>query len=231
MNRIKVLTVKFKNEIRQSEIAKFRGAVVAMLQNNNMLFHNHTEDNKLRYAYPLIQYKRIGGKAAIVCVGEGTEAIGEFFASPLNPLHGGLSPLHIGDHDIVLELDIVKAGQILVQVWESDFVYQMRKWLPLNQENYVEFQTVEDLKSRCEFLERILVGNILSFAKGLGIHFDKEVKASIISFEEKGEFRFKMINFAAFDVKFKSNVTIPNFVGLGKGVSHGFGTVVKIVVN
>jgi hypothetical protein len=87
-----------------------------------------------------------------------------------------------------------------------------------------------------EFLEKFddvfkdVVGNILSFAKGLGLHFDKEVKVSILNFEERGEIQLKMINFASFDVKFKSNVSIPNFVGLGKGVSHGFGTVVKLEV-
>ncbi|MDR1783619.1 MAG: hypothetical protein LBR13_05100, partial [Dysgonamonadaceae bacterium] len=58
MNKISILTVRFNNEITQHEIQKFRGAVVAMLQNNNVLFHNHTDDG-FRYAYPLIQYKRI----------------------------------------------------------------------------------------------------------------------------------------------------------------------------
>ncbi|MDR1738786.1 MAG: hypothetical protein LBR66_08245, partial [Candidatus Symbiothrix sp.] len=180
MNRISILTVRFNNEIMQHEIPKFRGAVVAMLQSNNVLFHNHTDDG-FRYAYPLIQYKRINGRAAIVCVGEGTEAIGEFFASPLNPPQGGLPCLQIGNREFSLELDSVKAEQMLVQVWESStlnpadaglpFCYQLRKWLPLNQENHHRFSEIEDLKSRCEFLEKILVGNILSFAKGLGIHF------------------------------------------------------------
>ncbi|MDR1743570.1 MAG: hypothetical protein LBR48_07105, partial [Dysgonamonadaceae bacterium] len=207
MKKISVLHIQFKNEISFHEIPKFRGAVVAMLQSNNVLFHNHTDDG-FRYAYPLIQYKRINGQAAIVCVGEGTEAIGEFFTS-VGALRA--TPLRIGNREFSLELDSVKAEQMLVQVWESSplnpadaglpFCYQLRKWLPLNQENHHRFSEIEDLKSRCEFLEKILVGNILSFAKGLGIHFDKEVKVSILNFEERGEIRLKMINFASFDVK------------------------------
>ncbi|MDR1779607.1 MAG: hypothetical protein LBR50_02615, partial [Tannerella sp.] len=227
-NRIPVLLVRFANEISFNDVAKFRGAVVTVLASGNVLFHNHTDDG-FRYAYPLIQYKRINGRAAIVCVGEGTESIGEFFSNTN-------TSMRIGDREIELTLDSVKADRTLVQVWESSplnpadaglpFCYQLRKWLPLNQENHHRFSEIEDLKSRCEFLEKILVGNILSFAKGLGIHFDKEVKVSILNFEERGEIRLKMINFASFDVKFKSNVSIPNFVGLGKGVSHGFGTCV-----
>jgi hypothetical protein len=104
----------------------------------------------------------------------------------------------------------------------------LRKWLPFNQENYEKFQQIEDLKGKCEFLENILTGNILSFAKGIGIHFDKEVKTSITNMEETGKMKYKNINFVAFDVLFKSNVSVPNYVGLGKGVSHGFGMTVRV---
>jgi hypothetical protein len=213
-----LLVIIFNNPIKQNEISKFRGAVINMLTSNNLLFHNHTNDG-FRYSYPLIQYKRINGKAAIVCIEEGTESIGAFFSSAKNNLK-------LGDKEMTIELESVKANKILVQVWESKFTYQLRKYLPLNQENYAKFLQIEDLKGRCEFLEKIIVGNILSFAKGINVHFDKEVKIDILNFEEKGAIKYKNINFAAFDVMFKSNVSLPNYIGLGKGVSHGFGTVV-----
>ena len=31
----------------------------------------------------------------------------------------------------------------------------------------------------------------------------------------------------AFDIEFMSNVTVPDFIGLGKGVSLGFGTICR----
>jgi hypothetical protein len=215
-----LLIVIFDNLIKQNEISKFRGAVINMLTSNNLLFHNHTDDG-FRYSYPLIQYKRINGKAAIVCIEEGTESIGAFFSSLREPVN-------IGNQKVVLELNTVKANKLLVQVWNSEFVYSLRKWLPFNQENFEKFQQIEDLKGKCEFLEKILTGNILSFAKGIGIYFDKEVSIKILNFEEKGVMKYKNIHFAAFDVKFKSNVSLPNYIGLGKGVSHGFGTVVQM---
>jgi hypothetical protein len=49
--------------------------------------------------------------------------------------------------------------------------------------------------------------------------------------EATGMMKYKGISFAAFDVLFKTNVSLPNYTGLGKGVSHGFGTVVRMYNN
>jgi hypothetical protein len=56
MDKIKTLTIIFNNEISQQQIPLFRGAIIDTMDNANILFHNHDEDN-LRYSYPLIQYK------------------------------------------------------------------------------------------------------------------------------------------------------------------------------
>ena len=80
MSQIQTLILQFANELSQNDIPKFRGAVIASLEEKNILYHNHI-DNKFRYAYPLIQYKRIHQKAAIVCIGDGVKAIHELFAS------------------------------------------------------------------------------------------------------------------------------------------------------
>ncbi|MDR1517093.1 MAG: hypothetical protein LBS52_03170, partial [Dysgonamonadaceae bacterium] len=71
-NKLSVLVIIFANQLRHGEISSFRGAVVNLLKDKNILFHNHREEGGLRYSYPLIQYKRIHGKASIVCIAEGT---------------------------------------------------------------------------------------------------------------------------------------------------------------
>ena len=54
---IRTLTVIFDTEIRYKEIPLFRGAVInSMGDKANLLYHNHTGDDTLRYYYPLIQY-------------------------------------------------------------------------------------------------------------------------------------------------------------------------------
>jgi hypothetical protein len=82
MTKIKTLTIQFNTPLKRRELPLFRGAIIAAISTGNILFHNHNEGSTLRYAYPLIQYKRIGGKAAIVCIEEGVEAIGELLTIP-----------------------------------------------------------------------------------------------------------------------------------------------------
>ena len=55
MGNIRILTLKFRNQLQPDEIKWFRGAIIHASDKGNVLFHNHTEEN-YRYAYPLIQY-------------------------------------------------------------------------------------------------------------------------------------------------------------------------------
>ena len=219
-NAVKTLIIFFDNNITLNEIPLFRGAIIASVPNNNELFHNHLDDNKYRYAYPLIQYKRISGKAAIVCIGDGTEAIGEFFGA-------GNFDVQLGNRPVTLEVEHIKANKTLVQVWDTMFAYHLRKWLPLNEENYARYIAIESIAERYAFLERTLTGNILSFAKSMGIYFDNQVECKITSANEPRLMRYKGVKMMSFDVEFKSNVSLPDYIGLGKGVSLGCGMVVR----
>lgn len=215
--------IRFRNELHRNDIPLFRGAIIHMLQNNNILFHNHAE-NGLRYAYPLIQYKRLNNKAAIVCMEEGTETIGEFFSC-------FSKVLRIGDSEIQLELDNIKAEQVLVQVWRSDFIYSIRRWIPFNSENHERYSKMTSLREQLELMEKILIGNVLSFAKGIGVQLQQQLSCSIVSMESKGLITFKHVRFETFDILFKINISLPDYIGLGKGVSHGFGTIVRMNTN
>jgi hypothetical protein len=221
MERIKVLTVRFVNEIMREEVPLFRGAIVNAMEDANLLFHNHEEDGRLRYAYPLIQYKRINQKAAIVCLGEGTEAIGQFFSS-CN------FDLKLGERLVKLEVETVNAHQHLVQIWDSEFTYHIRRWLPLNQDNYAAYCKEESLAAKYALLERLLTANILSFAKGLGIRFEKHVVCRITAIDDPHTVMYKGVKLISFDAEFKTNVSLPDYVGLGKGVSLGCGTTVRM---
>lgn len=222
-NRIKVLKIVFGQEISLNETPLFRGAVIDSLEKKDVLFHNR-DGSGLRYSYPLIQYKRVGGKAAIMCVGDGTEAIGEFFAS-------ANFDVSIGEREVSLKVDSVDARQVLVQVWDSLFTYRIRKWLPLNKENYDRFVGMDGLAEKYALLEQLMTGNILSFAKGIGIHFDERVECKITEVSVPMPKYYKGVRFMGFDAVFKTNVSLPDYIGLGKGVSVGNGMVKRMESN
>ena len=221
MKRTKILIVRFVNEIAREELPLFRGAVLNSIEHSDVLFHNHQEEGGLRYSYPLIQYKRINQRAAIVCLEEGTDVIGQFF-SACN------FDVCLGDRQLTLEVESVKAEQHLVQIWDGEFAYHIRRWLPLNQDNYETYCQEESLAERCALLERLLTANILSFAKGVGMHFDEQVVAKITQLDEPRTQYYKGVRLLSFDAEFKTNVSLPDYIGLGKGVSLGMGTITNM---
>jgi hypothetical protein len=221
MQKTRVLTIRYDNKLSQKEIPLFRGAVIDTMDGTaNILYHNHNGD-ALVYHYPLVQYKRINQCAAIVAIDAGADALGQFLSS-------GVTHLHIGEREDEFKVADIKASNCLVQVWDGEFEYHLRKWLPFNSENYLEYKSIEELSSKVQFMEKILVGNILSFAKGVGVSLESNVTCKIKSMDNPRLVIYKGVKMMSFDIVFKTNVTIPNFIGIGKGVSLGFGMVTKI---
>ena len=214
MIKLSQLIVRFKNQINQSEIPLFAEKIVRrIIKSGNV--------SNYPYYYPMIQCKRINGRAAIICIGEGTESIGNFFASA-----GGQA--NIGDKETPMEIDTVKAEKTTVQAWDNDFIYTIRKYLPLSPENNMRYQEISDKNIRMDFLNKIIRRHLLFFAKSIGIHFDREVTCKVTELEEKANVKYKNHTFASFDLRFRTNVSLPNYIGLGIGVNHGFGIVARI---
>lgn len=222
MDGTKLMLIRFKNEIAGNSLEQFRGAVVNELNDKDVLFHNHLpDDGGYRYSYPLIQYKRINRRAAILCIGPGTDTIGKFFFdSDLE--------LRIGDKVEKFEVDNIRAYRSLIQIWDYKFSYRIRRWLALNQENYETYSKFESIAEKSAFLEKILTGNVLSLAKGLNIFFDKQAECKITGLSEPFVVRYKGTKLTSFDAEFISNVSIPDYAGLGKGVSIGYGVTTRV---
>jgi hypothetical protein len=219
---INVFLIKFKNEIAFTEIPLLRGAVLDLLGSDaELLFHNHTSDTTFRYSYPLIQYKRIRKKAAIFCIGEGVETIGKL-------LNAQDYEISLGNRSLRLDIENISPKRNIVQTWDSTFHYYLTNWLALNSTNYQEYMAMDDLSDRIDLLERILVGNLLSFAKGVGIEIEQQIICKLISFEEPRLVKVKGVKVMSFNCEFKTNMSLPDYMGIGKHASIGYGTVVKI---
>lgn len=216
---IRTLTILTDAEINQKEVPLFRGAVLNSLgEKANLLFHNHLDDVKFRYSYPLIQYKRLGGKAAIVCVEEGADLIGQFLTETIDTLK-------IGEREIEWSTRRMQPARLLIQTWEDTFKYHISRWLPLNSKNYHLYQNTEGLVEKIALLENILKGNLLSMLKGLDIYIDQELIVKITQVSDPYILYNKGIGMTAFNADFNCNLTIPDNVGVGKNASIGYGVV------
>lgn len=156
-----------------------------------------------------------------MCIGDGTNAIGDFFSN-------FKSNVKIGEKSVELTIDNVKAAQTTIRTWDTMFTYKVTKWLPLNSRNFEKYKTLDGLIKKTEMLEKIFIGNILSFAKGVGIHINSKILCNIIWFEELHSLEYKGTHMTAFNVILKSNISIPDFISLGKGASLGFGSITRL---
>jgi len=220
MNKIRVLDIEFENEIQPWEVPAFRGAIIESAGRKNILFHNHKQD-KFVYSYPLIQYKRIGKKPHLVCVEDGVDEIHKFFE---NMQEG----VFLNDRPYVLKIGNLNLNTFTLQVWDKAFYYRIADWSPLNQENFVKYNTIGSEEEKMVFLNRILTGNILSFAKGVGWTVDKPIISKVERIDKTKNLRIKGVPRVVFNVSFKSNVFLPNGIGLGKNVALGYGVVKEI---
>lgn len=219
--QIKTFRLNFSTPISFNEIPYLRGSIIKVTGYKEILFHNHDQGDTFRYDYPLIQYKRINGNAAIIFIESGTDKI-------INFLNNNKNCADIGNRKATLEIEKVEANDTVVQIWQSEFTYSIRKYLPLNKTNYEKYSQTENIIEKYKLLENVIVGNILSFAKGMGIYFDDKIKVTILQVDEPKVYKFKKIKMMGFDIRFKSNVSLPDYIGLGKGVSIGFGMIKRL---
>ncbi len=220
MKKIRFLRVQFANEIAFKEIPLFRGAIIARVSQDSTLFHNH-QGNKLRYSYPLIQYKRIRRKAGLICLEEGTDQVHDFF-------NNHIRQLRIGRRTIDLDVDQIQLHEYTMQAWDKSFAYRIDNWMPFDAEKYLHYKTLEDEFDQLHFLETILRGNLLTMAKGLHWQLDREVKVRINQILRNQLLPYKDLMMQTFNLEFRCNIWLPAYIGIGRKPSMGFGCVTPL---
>ncbi len=219
---VRTLTIQTDTEISDKEITLFRGAVLASLgEKASLLYHNHISDTTFRYAYPLVQYKRIHGKAAIICIEKAVDLIGQYLTS-----FNGV--LRLGERETECRIENINLNNTLVGISDTPYNYRVCRWLPLNSKNYQTFKHTEGLIERITMCENIFKANLLSMLKGLDIYLDEELKIKINRISNPHIIYNKGIGMTAFDTELMCNLTIPNHIGVGKNASVGCGIVSRI---
>ena len=183
-----------------------------------MYFFNHSGEKTFRYSYPLVQYKRIGRKAAVVCVEAAVDLIGQL-------LTNSSDTMKIGEREVEWKTCRIQPARLYVQTWETPFSYHIDHWLPLNTHNYNKYKNTEGVVERVALLENILKANLLSMLKGLNIRLEQELILKITQISEPYLIKNKGVKMMAFNADFNCNLSIPNNIGIGKNASIGYGVI------
>ena len=183
------------------------------------LLHNHKADGSRIQKYPLVQYKILGNKAYIIGINEGAKLL------PILPENIHIITLGSTRYPIT-HREIVSNTQF-IGVTRYPIYYQfITPWLALNPKNYRKYDSTYDWKEKKRLLNSILVGNCLSLAKGLGIFVPFKLFSH--THLDLVPVNFKNTQLKGFSGRFKINFQLPDLIGIGKGVSRGFGTILPI---
>jgi hypothetical protein len=183
--------------------------------NDYPILHHHIPNSGFLYTYPLVQYKIMGGNASILGIEEGSTVLKE--------ISDQINELMLGKNQYDVETRIIYDKKYDIKPSKQINYRFITPWIGLNSQNYQKYQTINDWKEKKNLLNNILVGNILSMCKGLGIIVNRKLYAHSLFDAEIVD--FKGLKVLGFTGRFKVNFKIPDFFGLGKGVSQGFGTV------
>lgn len=184
------------------------------------LIHQHLTDNKLLYKAPLIQYKIFNGKPFVLGINEGADVLQKIYED-IDYLKIGRSEYQIKEKSIVLKTDYFGTAN-------KDISYSfLTPWLALNEKNYDKYQRLGTWAKKKELLKSILIGNIISMSKSLGYTVPEPIKTNIIDLKEVPT-KLKGTPMLGFLGTFSVNFEIPDYWGIGKSVSRGFGTVRKL---
>lgn len=197
-----------------------RGYLGNLFREKSTLLHNHLEDGTFRYKYPLVQYKIIDGNPLIIGLNEGADVLNEIFT--------GIRVLVINGKEYHFDLKYLENSFFTIETIPHFVSYQfLTPWMALNQHN-VDRYLQSEFKAQKEMLNSILTGNLLSMMKGIGQHMDKQIIVEVRPREDIAHFKNQSMR--VFWGTFKSNIKLPDFIGVGKAVSRGFGTI-KLIEN
>lgn len=183
--------------------------------------HQHDAD-KFIYRYPVVQYKMIDNTPMVIGINEGAEVLKQIY-DDYNEIRLGSNIYQIVERGISLKDEEFGISE---KIHSYEFV---TPWLALNQENYRKFYTLKGKVERDEFVRKILIGNIISMSKSMGYDVPGQIKCDANVHFKKD--RLKDVSVMTFTGKFYANFIIPDYLGIGKSVSRGFGAVRQLSFN
>ena len=223
---MKILHIHFNTDLQPWQIPQFRGALSNWVtthkseilnQEEQDFFHNHKGKGKqFHYRYPLVQYRSIKGKAAVLVLNEAIPVLQKVLID-LSP------PFVLQGETMELSWEVMDLKKHELQMTDAPHCYRLRNWVGLNNERFVEWKETTGLTKKVGILEKAIEGHILAFAIGMDWRIPERFKAELLELQSFKQARYHKVKLNTFDVVFQVPIALPNGIGLGKSPSHGLG--------
>ncbi len=172
-----------------------------------------------RYLYPRVQVKVLNEQIYIIGVGDGSDCVLQLI-DKISTLDFGNITFEVNDKNIT---DMVDQFQQADQLIRYRFI---TPWVALNQTTGRKYRGLNN-SERVSFLNKLLGQNIVFIAKELSVNMEDKVftKVNLSSLFPKP---VDENNWGAFSGEFSTNFDIPNYIGLGNGITRGYGAIFSL---
>ena len=223
-----ITKLNFDIPLHAGDIPLFRSSIIELVGRENEIFHNHDNSSDsegyYHFGYPLVQYAVRKGRATIIGLGKGAEAI---YQQLLPKLGKGMA---LAGQQVPISHYHIQQQEHLWEIRESPKEYGLYGWIGLNKTNYRKWKELSDSLSRQEILSKALTGHIRSIGKTVGLDEPKQVVGEVLEVNNQKRVRWHKTELIRFHVRFRTNSPLPCGVGVGRCAAFGYGQVLPIEV-
>ena len=167
-----------------------------------------------KFLYPRVQVKILNEQIYIVGINEGVDSI-KAIAQKMDFLDFGNITFQ------VLDNEIEEHGNRFQPVSKLIRYRFVTPWVALNQTTGYRYRYLNNA-DRVNFLNRLLGQNIVFMAREMGMELEENIftKVTLSSLFPR---QVDENNWGAFDGEFRANFVLPNYLGIGNGITRGYG--------
>lgn len=177
------------------------------------LLHQHYED-KFSYEYPLVQYKIIDGVPMLIGINEGVDT--------LKKIYNEFEEINLrGEIYKVIKTFSIKDQEFGMTEDKHSYVF-LNPWFSLVQSSYNRYKRLRQ-EDKNVFLRKRLGSDIVRMSDELGYDVPEWIKGDVYVREMKSWFKGRLMTM--FLGGFRADFLIPDYLGIGKSTSRGFGTI------
>ena len=172
--------------------------------------------NREKYLYPRVQVKILNEQIFLIGLKEGVD--------PVLSLKEKIQTLDFGNISFNVVNNESDLSENQLRMTDKLMHYRfLTPWVALNQSTGSKFRKIKK-QEKIKFLNMLLAQNLIFIIKEFGSAVDEKVYTKIIvpslfpkSVDEK--------RWGSFSGEFKTNFFLPSYIGIGNGLTRGYGTI------
>lgn len=169
-----------------------------------------------KFSYPRVQVKILNEQICIIGIKEGVDSVLSL-PETIKELDFGNITFSINDFEVETQTQqFIPSGSVIKYSF-------LTPWAALNQITGDKYRSLPN-KKKISYLNKLLGFNLNFLAKEMGVCVDNGIytKVKIPNLYPKAIDDNKWKSFKG---EFKTNIVLPNYIGIGNGITRGYGTI------